>query len=533
DLAGAVERMLDASAPPVSVAPASLAAPSLRGSEVALAARASAPEFELDPDPDAAPGRSGTGAGSVLVVDDEERNRDMLAKRLGRKGYAVTTAASGEAALALMEGQAFDLVVLDVMMPGMDGLEVLDVIRKRHPASALPVLMATARGDSSDIVEALRRGANDYVTKPVDFPVILARLRLQLALKEATDRARALAAELAARSRFIRDVFGRYVSEEVVDAVLASPVGLELRGEMREVSVLMADLRGFTAVVESLDPAGVVELLNSYLGTMTDVISRFGGTVDEFIGDGILAVFGAPLCRPDDAERALACAVAMQCAMTSVNAFNAAHGLPAVEMGVAVNTGRAVVGNIGSRKRAKYGVVGSTVNLASRIESLSVGGQVLTSAATQRASGDVARVGARRTVRVKGAADPLEVLEVLGVVGRFALDVPPRAAELRALERGVPVALTRLAGKELEATRHEGTIVALSPTGATIATGLAVPELGDVRILLSDGDGEVEIYAKVLSGHAGSATVCFTSVPARAASVLAEVRARAERRELT
>ena len=149
----------------------------------------------------------------------------------------------------------------------------------------------------------------------------------------------------------------------------------------------MSDLRGFTQVADRIPPDRVVRLLNNYLGTMADVILSFQGTIDEFIGDAILAIFGAPVQRGDDALRAVACAVEMQRAMERVNEFNRREGLPAVEMGIAIHTGEVVVGNIGSDKRAKYGDVGSPVNLTARIESYTVGGQILVSDRTRRECG--------------------------------------------------------------------------------------------------------------------------------------------------
>ncbi|HYA02173.1 MAG TPA: adenylate/guanylate cyclase domain-containing protein, partial [Syntrophobacteria bacterium] len=163
---------------------------------------------------------------------------------------------------------------------------------------------------------------------------------------------------------FIRDTFGRYVSPEVAQTLLESPAGLSLGGEKREVTILMSDLRGYTRFAEEGDPALVMQVLNGYLGRMTDIIIEHGGTINEFIGDGIFAIFGAPLPHPDHAERAAACAIAMQCAMEEVNRLHGTRRLPRLDMGIGLNTGEAVVGNMGSEKRAKYGVVGSAVNLA-------------------------------------------------------------------------------------------------------------------------------------------------------------------------
>jgi class 3 adenylate cyclase len=473
-------------------------------------------------------GEAGVGDGlepsaSVLVVDDDARNREMLERRLARHGYRVTAAADGYAALEALAASTtapFDLLLLDVMMPGIDGVEVLRRIRVTHPASDLPVIMATARGSADAIVESLKLGANDHVTKPLNFPVVLARVRTQLALKAANDRVRKLARELEAKNRFIRDAFGRYVSDEIAETVLASPEGLNLGGETRCVSILMSDLRGFSALTESLPPASVVRMLNNYLGTMAEVISRFGGTIDEFIGDAILAVFGAPLSHADDAPRAVACAVAMQREMRAVNAFHREQGLPDVSMGIAVNTGEVVVGNIGSRKRTKYGVVGLAVNLTSRIESLTVGGQVFISSATLAAAGPIVRVGRSRTVRVKGAQGPLAVHEVLGVDGPYGLDLPDAARDATPLARPADVRFRLLEGKLLGDALHLGVVVALSPHGASIETRARLPELADVRIELASHDEAstepAEIYAKVVDLRAGSLEVTFTYVSAEA-----------------
>ncbi|MBW1819876.1 MAG: adenylate/guanylate cyclase domain-containing protein, partial [Deltaproteobacteria bacterium] len=184
--------------------------------------------------------------------------------------------------------------------------------------------------------------------------------------------------ELDRRNQFIRKTFGRYTSDEIVEALLDMPDGLKLGGEKREVTLLMSDLRGFTALAERLaerlEPADVVALLNQYFSAMVDTIQRSGGTIDEIIGDAILVLFGAPVAMEDGAQRAVRCALEMQKAMGGVNEHNQKRGWPEIEMGIALHSGEVVVGNIGSTKRSKYGVVGRTVNLTARIESFSVGG---------------------------------------------------------------------------------------------------------------------------------------------------------------
>lgn len=218
---------------------------------------------------------------------------------------------------------------------------------------------------------------------------------------------------------FIRSTFGRYVSPEVARTLLESPEGLKLGGDKRVVTVLMSDLRGYTRFAEHGDPATVMAVLNDYLARMTDVIIAHGGTVNEFIGDAVFAIFGAPLPHPDHAERAAAAALGMQGAMAEINAGLAARGLPRFEMGIGIDTGEAVVGNIGSEQRAKYGVVGSAVNVAARVEGASVGGQVLVSAATWACIADVAEAEPPIEVAVKGLTEPLVLHSLLALHGRW------------------------------------------------------------------------------------------------------------------
>jgi class 3 adenylate cyclase len=223
-------------------------------------------------------------------------------------------------------------------------------------------------------------------------------------------------------------VFGRYVTDEVVDDILRSPEGLRLGGRRRTVTVMMADLRGFTPLAESLPPEDVIAILNNFLASMTEVIVRHRGTIDELIGDAILVIFGAPLAAEDDAERAVECAIEMQHAMEEVNRYSSQNGFPRLEMGIGIHTGLVVAGNIGSEKRSKYGVVGSAVNLASRIQSVAAGEQILASAATAQLLGERLHIGERLTIQAKGFAGPVEIYDVIGMGALQATDLPPQPA---------------------------------------------------------------------------------------------------------
>ena len=168
---------------------------------------------------------------------------------------------------------------------------------------------------------------------------------------------------------FIRDTFGRYLTKEVVNRLLETKDGLQLGGESREISIMMSDIRGFTAVTADMRPEQVITFLNRYLGKVVEILLDYRGTIDEIVGDGILAFFGAPEPLDDHPARAVACALKMQQAMDEINAINENDGLPHIEMGVAVNTGNVVVGNIGSERRSKYAAVGSQMNFTGRMES--------------------------------------------------------------------------------------------------------------------------------------------------------------------
>jgi adenylate cyclase len=459
--------------------------------------------------------------GQILVVDDNEMNRDMLSRRLSTRGYTVTVAGEGQAALRLLAAQRFDAVLLDVMMPGITGIEVLSHIRSSSSASDLPVIMVTARDAAEDVVEALRLGANDYVTKPLDFPVVLARLRTQLALKRQKDEIRRLAEGLEIRNRFIQQTFGRYLSDEIVTGLLETPKGLALGGEQRRVTILMADLRGFTWIAEKLSPDQVVRLLNSYLGAMADVILAHQGTIDEFIGDAILAVFGAPVRREDDARRAVACSVAMQIALAALNRKNQAEGLPRVEMGVAVHTGEVVVGNIGSEKRAKYGVVGSPVNHTGRIESFTVGGQVLISETTLAEAGPDVGVGERLSVDAKGARDPIAVYDLRGIGSPYDVSLPEREGAPVRLPYEIRARYYVLEDKRVGTEAFEASFGELSIQVGLMRSRRRLRTLSNLKIEFEAApltDAFLpELYAKVVDvrgdGDDSIYVVRFTSVP--------------------
>jgi adenylate cyclase len=214
----------------------------------------------------------------------------------------------------------------------------------------------------------------------------------------------------------IRDTFGRYVSQEVVTEILKSPGGVDLMGELRDITILVADLRGFTQIADSLEPREVLELINRFLQEMTDIILSHQGTIDEFTGDGILVFFGAPRVLPDHSLRAVACALEMQEAMTHLNRENVKLGFPDLRMGIGINRGELIIGNIGSEKRKKYGAVGSPINVAFRIEAETRGGDILVSPAVRERLNGVIAFEQRAAAHLKGLDKPVTLHEPRGFI---------------------------------------------------------------------------------------------------------------------
>ena len=352
--------------------------------------------------------------GFILAVDDLQENRELVARYLSRSGHFVVTAASGEEALRTLAETDVDVVLLDLFMPGMDGHEVLQRIKDNPEWRATPVIMISGRQDMDGIIDCIEGGADDYLFKPFNPVLLQARIKAGIERKRWHDREQQYRQQLERNEKFIRATFGRYLSDEIVTDILERPEGLELGGDLREVTIMMSDIRGFTSLSEVLEPAQVVKILNRYLGAMTDIIMAHQGTIDEFIGDAILAVFGAPQRRDDDADRAVKCALAMQQAMEEINAVNRAEELPEISMGIALNTGDVIAGNIGSERRSKYGFVGQPMNLTSRIEEFTAGGEILIADSTLQKLQQDYRIGRSREEKVKGIDQAVLIHHIIG-----------------------------------------------------------------------------------------------------------------------
>lgn len=431
------------------------------------------------------------------------------------------------------------VILQDLVMPEMDGLALVRAFRADDQTRLIPLVVLSTKEDPAIKAEAFASGANDYLVKLPAQLELVARVRHHSGgYISALERNEAVAAleqsrkELEVRNRFIREAFGRFVSDAVVDKVLTSSNGLNLGGEIRVVTVMMADVRGFTTLAEHLPAQSVVTLINTFLETMTEVIAEHGGTIDKFLGDGILAIFGAPVTQPDDAYRAVRAAVEMQRAMPTVNERNAALGLPGISMGIGLHTGEVIAGNIGSTRRVSYSIVGHNVNFAARVESCTVGGQILASTATLEAVGvDRLVLGERFDVELKGVSRRAQVVDVLGIAPPDAVNVPARPTAQRALRAPVQVRFTRIDGKRSNDRIEIGDVVAYGSDRLTLrASDVDFAPLMDFRLELAADPG-VELYAKVVSiaPEPGAAVLQITASAVAAIEVFERAAGRESR----
>jgi class 3 adenylate cyclase/CheY-like chemotaxis protein len=454
----------------------------------------------------------------ILVVDDTPANIQALAGMLKEKGYQISVATNGRQALDVLARVQSDLILLDVMMPEMDGFETCRRIKASEAWREIPIIFLTAKTEIADIVQGFELGAVDYVAKPFNAHELLARVSTHLTIDELRRSLAEKNLQLARAHELVRRAFGRYVSEEIATSILQSPVGLEMGGEEREVSILMSDLRGFTALAARLKPNEVIEFLNLYLETMVDVISRHEGTINEIIGDAILVIFGAPIACEDHAGKAVACALAMQLAMAQVNQRLLAKGGAELEMGIGVHTGLVVVGNIGSLRRTKYAAVGSNVNLAGRIESFTTGGQILISESTRGKVKSPLRLDGHFKVEPKGAQSSLELHQVGGIGEPYNLSLPANSCILFPLAEPLPVRFMVLEEKFVGRTLHDGELTAISDIEAGLESELAPVPLSNLKIQVESVSGKRpggEIYAKVMEAVPGACNqtrIRFTSV---------------------
>ena len=301
---------------------------------------------------------------------------------------------------------------------------------------------------------------------------------------------------------FIRDMFGRYLSKKVVDNILESPEGHKIGGRRKTVTILMSDIRGFTSLSETMDPEIMVQLLNRYLERMSRIILKYDGIIDEILGDSILAVFGVPEKHETDPNRAVACAIAMQNALDDLNGEFTREGHPLLEMGIGINTGSVVVGNIGSEVRMKYAVVGSAVNTAARIESNTVGGQILLGESTYHLVKETVTCDAPQAFMMKGIKRPLVTYAVKRIGPPFNLELKLPETVEPGVHMNLPFRCWKVEHKKIGDSAVSGETVMV---GENLITASIVPgfdPLTDIKLVFDfcvEAHCFEDIYAKVLS----------------------------------
>jgi adenylate cyclase len=331
----------------------------------------------------------------LLIVDDNKVNRLLLSRSVEMQGHKVATAQNGRVALEMLRAEPFDLLLLDIEMPEMDGFAVLEQLKADPKLRDLPVIVTSSVEGLNNVVRCIGLGAEDYLGKPVNEVLLKARIGASLEKKRLRDEQ--------------KELVRRFATSEVAQDLQQS--GFALGGKRAYASVMFADIRGFTALVESQPPEETIELLNAWYALMFDAINGCGGVVNQMIGDGLMALFGAPLPLADCAGNAAAAALEMIDLIGQLNAQRAAAGKPPVRIGIGIATGEVVAGYTGTERRATYTCIGDTVNLAARLEAHTkvAGCPILIDQATQLELRNGTSAQALGPVSMRGRTEPVEV----------------------------------------------------------------------------------------------------------------------------
>ena len=387
------------------------------------------------PATEAVPGNGGD-RGLVLVVDDDEANREVLARRLGRLGYAVRQAENGRVALEVMAGEPIDLVLLDLNMPELDGYQVLEVRHDDPRLRDIPTIMISASADTESVVRCIQMGADDHLGKPFDPVLLEARIGACLEKKRLRDQERELldtvshqagalaqwnetlerrvAEQVDELDRMAR--LRRFLSPQLADLLITKGDETVLETHRRDIAVLFVDLSGFTAFSETSEPEDVMAVLREFHRELGRLVREFEATVGFFAGDGLMVFWNDPMPCPDPADRAVRMAVALRECFVPLTAGWRKRGHD-LGFSVGVASGYATLGEIGFEGRYDYGVIGSVVNLASRLCDHAERDQILISARAKLAVEDIADTDEVGDVLLKGFHAPVPVFNVLRLRG--------------------------------------------------------------------------------------------------------------------
>ena len=370
----------------------------------------------------------------ILVADDNPMNVDILRTRLAVNGYEILTAADGEEALAIAREKQPDLILLDVMMPKMDGLEVCRHLKADSSLSFMPIILVTAKADSKDIVAGLEAGGDEYLAKPVDQAALVARVKSMLRIKALHDTVQEQAARLESQSHQLTELnktleqrvqnqvtqierlgrFKRFFSPQLAELIVSGDAEDPLRSHRREITVVFLDLRGFTAFAETSEPEEVMGVLRDYHAEMGKLILEHEGTLERFTGDGMMVFFNDPVPVPNPAERAIRMAVAMRDHVAELIRKWRKQGYE-LNLGVGIAQGYATIGAIGFEGRWDYGAIGTVTNLAARLCGEARGGEILVSSRLKAAVEDLVDTEEVGPLVLKGFLKPVPIFKLLAL----------------------------------------------------------------------------------------------------------------------
>jgi adenylate cyclase len=336
--------------------------------------------------------------GRLLVVDDNKVNRLLLGRSLEQQGHHIEMAENGRQALEMLHAMPFDLVLLDIEMPEMNGYQVLEKATTDLQLRDIPIIITSALDEIDSVVKCIEMGAEDYLTKPVNPVLLKARIGASLEKKRLRDQQ--------------RELIKKFATSEVATDLETS--GFSLGGKFVEATVMFSDIRSFTTIAESQTPAETIELLNTYYTLMFEAISDQGGVVNQMVGDGLMAMFGAPLIQVDNCERAVKAALDMLEMIQLLNADRLAEGKAEIRIGIGIASGQVIAGYTGTIRRATYTCVGDTVNLAARLEAHTkvVGKPILVDGTTRNALSSVINVEAEGSFQLKGKTVEVAVFSI-------------------------------------------------------------------------------------------------------------------------
>jgi adenylate cyclase len=338
------------------------------------------------------------GPGRLLVIDDNKVMRLLLARGLEQQGHSVVMAASGETGLEMLRAERFDMVLLDIQMPDMDGYQVLDCIMNAPTLRDIPVIITSSLDEMDGVARCISMGAEDYLTKPLNPILLKARINASLEKKRLRDQQ--------------RELIRKFAASEVADDLLAK--GFNLGGQVIQATVLFSDIRSFTTITESQPASDTIEMLNDYYSLMFEAINGRGGVVNQMLGDGIMALFGAPIPLENACEAAVFAALEMIELIDLFNLQQSAAGKPQIRIGVGIATGQVIAGYTGTMQRATYTCVGDTVNMAARLEAHTkvVGLPILMNEETRQCLGEDIQVEDCGPVELKGKTNTVNVYAV-------------------------------------------------------------------------------------------------------------------------